>query len=193
MLRQNRAIILKAIKHGESDLIIHALNEEGEYLSLMAKGAMRSKKRFGGGVLEPTHCVKLNYKVGRENNMCFLNEAKLEKDFSGIRRDLDRLNVALHFLQVVRKVSQEGAGEQRALFNILGHALTQLESCSNVQTLKLQFEVKLLHQQGVLPPLADYSDLVRSKLVDVDSIVIPKADLSRIRSSIDSALTGYLG
>ena len=101
---------------------------------LMAKGALKSKKRFGGGVLEPTHCVNISFKEGREGAMSFLNEAKLEKDFAGIRTDLDRLNTAMHFLQVVRKVSQEGYEEQRSLFNILGHALTQLATCSNIQT-----------------------------------------------------------
>ena len=193
MLKKDRAIILKAVNHGESDLIIHALSEHGEFLSLMAKAALKSKKLFGGGVLEPTHCVTVNYKMGREGSMGFLNEAKLEKDFSGIRTNLDRLNMGLHFLQVVRKMSQEGMEDQRSLFNILGHALTQLESCSYIQILKLQFEVKLLHQQGVLPPLADYRELVRKKIVDVDQVVIPKSDLPRIRASVESALNGYLG
>ena len=193
MVEKQRAIILKTIKHSESDLIVHALSETGEFLSLMAKGALRSKKRFGGGVLEPTHCVNLTYKPGREGAMGFLNEAKMEKDFIGLRSDLDRLNMALHFLQVVRKVSQEGAGEQRALFNILGHALSQLEKCTQPQVLKLQFEVKLLHQQGVLPPLADYRELVRKKIVEVDQVEIPKADFRRIRASVESALSGYLG
>ena len=180
------------MKHGESDLIVHALSQDGQFLSLMAKGALKSKKRFGGGVLEATHCVNLSFKEGREGAMSFLNEAKLEKDFAGIRTDLDRLNTAVHFLQIVRKVSQEGYEEQRTLFNILGHALTQLTTCSNIQTLKLQFEVKLLHQQGVLPPLADYKELVRKKLVDVEDIEIPKADFRRIRASIESALNSYL-
>ena len=101
--------------------------------------------------------------------------------------------MALHFLQLIRKVAQEGAEEQRYLFNILGHALSQLEKCSKPSVLKLQFEVKLLHQQGVLPPMADYKSLVKTKIADVEGIEIPKSDFPRIRASIESALNNYLG
>ena len=59
---QNRFIILKKMKYGESDLILHAISMQGEKLSFIARGALKSKKRFGGGVLEPTHFVSFTYK-----------------------------------------------------------------------------------------------------------------------------------
>ena len=62
---QDRFIILKKMKYGESDLIIHALSSAGTKKSFIARAALKSKKRFGGGVLEPSHFVKLTYKPGK--------------------------------------------------------------------------------------------------------------------------------
>ena len=59
---KERAIVLRRLKHGEADLIVHCLNEQGTKVSLFAKSAIKSRKRFGGGVLEPTHLIYICYK-----------------------------------------------------------------------------------------------------------------------------------
>jgi DNA repair protein RecO (recombination protein O) len=75
----------------------------------MARGALKSKKRFSGGILEPSHFVQFTYKQSAgENRINTISEATLINDFKKIRQDYDHLEFALHVLECVSKVSQEG-------------------------------------------------------------------------------------
>lgn len=148
---QERFIILKKMKYAEADLIIHALSVNGEKISLIARGALKSKKRFNGGVLEPTHFVQLNFKQSHEEGKLHtLNEAHLLNDFKKIRRDYDHLEFALHVLETVSRVSQEGDKNSQALFNLLGNTLKAIEDNEHLAVLKMHFYLKFLYQQGVL-------------------------------------------
>ena len=148
---QDRFIILKKMKYGESDLIIHALSSAGTKKSFIARAALKSKKRFGGGVLEPSHFVKLTYKPGKsEDQLNVLNEAQLLDDFKSIRTDYDKLEFALFSLNCVYHVSQEGDFDSHFLFNLLGHTLKNLGEVKNLDRYKLHFCLKLLFQQGVI-------------------------------------------
>ena len=150
---EGHLLILKKIKYSEADLIIHALSQEGEKMSFLARGALRSKKRFGGGVLEPTHHVKLTYSVSPQSDMHTLKEAQLLQGFEQIRTDYDKVEFALSALSVVSQVSMEGDSNSATMYNLLGHLLKKLESVQNPQDLillKVQFYLKFLLQQGVL-------------------------------------------
>lgn len=148
---QDRFIILKKMKYGESDLIIHALSSAGTKKSFIARAALKSKKRFGGGVLEPSHFVKLTYRPSQtESQLNVLNEAQLLDDFKSIRTDYDKLEFALFTLNCVYHVSQEGDFDSHFLFNLLGHTLKNLGEVKNLDRYKLHFCLKLLFQQGVI-------------------------------------------
>lgn len=147
----SKIIILRKIKYGESDLIIHGLTSSGQKLSLIARGALKSKKRFGGGVLEPTHYLQIEYKKSQnENGLSVLEEAQIIRDFHLIRTDYDKIQLALKFLEIISKVAQEGDENSQGIFNLLGHSLSSLENVKNLQLMEMQFFLKLLHQQGVL-------------------------------------------
>jgi len=149
--KQDRFIILKKVKYGEADLIIHALGSNGSKYSFMARSALKSKKRFGGGILEPLHYVTLSYKEPYDSNkMKTLNEAQLIEDFKSIRENYDRLELALFVLNCVSHVSLEGDANSDFLFNLTGHALRAISQCDEVRLLRLHFCLKLLYQQGVI-------------------------------------------
>lgn len=147
---QNRFIILKKIRYAEADLILQALSPLGEKMSFMARAALKSKKRFGGGILEPGNFVQLTYRPSAEGRMHTLKEAALLNAFAGIRQDYDRLEFGLKALEAVGRVSQEGDSTSEFLFNLLGHTLKALETTESVEILRVQFQLKFLLQQGVL-------------------------------------------
>lgn len=139
------------MKYSEADLILHALSPMGEKLSFLARGALKSKKRFSGGILEPSHFVQFTYKQGAgENKLHSLTEAVLLNDFKRIRQDYDHLEFALHVLECVGKVSQEGDKNSDSLFNLLGNTLRAIETCQNISVMKMHFYLKFLYQQGIL-------------------------------------------
>lgn len=149
-------IILKKVKYSEADLIITALSAKGEKKSFLARNALRSKKRFGGGVLEPTHYVKLTF-IDKEDKsqLNILEEAQLVNDFQNLRKNYDLLELSLHALECIQKVSLEGDQNSAALYNLLGHALKNMAKENmvydkDIPILKLQFYLKFLSEQGVL-------------------------------------------
>jgi DNA repair protein RecO (recombination protein O) len=146
-------LILRKVKYGEADLIIQALSHEGEKMSFIARGALRSKKRFGGGVLEPTHHVKIVFVRSPKSELLTMKEAQLLQGFDLIRKDYDKLEFALSALAVVAHVSMEGDNHSSTLYNLLGHLLKRIETTTGTQELdviKVQFYLKFLLQQGVL-------------------------------------------
>lgn len=150
---KNKAILLKKTKYSEADLILQAITPNGQKLSLIARGALKSKKRFGGGILEPTHYLEIQYRTSRtQTNLLVLEEAQLINGFDGLRSDYDRLEVALKILEGVQKVTQEGDEQSHGLFNLVGHTLKALESAQDLNRLQLHFILKLLYQQGILEP-----------------------------------------
>lgn len=149
--KQGRFIILKKIKYGEADLIIHAIGADGAKISFLAKAALKSKKRFGGGILEPLHFVSLSYKEKPDSSqMKTLNEASLIDDFKDLRSDYDKLELGLFILNCVSHVSLEGDENSEFLFNLTGHSLRAATTTTRLKELRLQFCLKFLYQQGVI-------------------------------------------
>lgn len=146
---KEKVIILKKIKYGESDLILQSLTPNGSKISFIARGALKSRKRFGGGVLEPTHYLQVVIRT-QAPKLAVVEEAQVLEDFAQLRSDYDRLTLALEILEMISRVAQEGDQHGENLFNLLGNALRTLEKAHNLQLFKIAFMLKLLHQQGVL-------------------------------------------
>lgn len=150
-LAKSKIILLKKTKYGESDLIVQGITPTGEKLSFIARGALRSKKRFAGGLLEPTHYLEVQYKKPiNAQQLCVMEDALLLDDFQDLRKDYDKLSLALRLVEIIAKVVQEGDSQSESLFNLLGHGLRRLQSIQNTRSFCAHFYIKLLHQQGVL-------------------------------------------
>lgn len=190
---KERFIILRKIKYAEADLIIHALSLKGEKVSFIARGALKSKKRFGGGVLEPTHFVTLTYKKAAEQGQLnVLQEATILNDFPGLRADYDRLEMALHVLECVSKVSQEGDQSSEFLFNLLGHTLKTLESTSDILMLKMHFYLKFLLQQGVVNAEPWMAPFLKANIADVESLRPYRHVVDEELSNVEMMVKHYL-
>lgn len=161
----DKIIILKAFKHSESNLIIYGLNTRGLKLKLIAPSALVSKKRFGGGVLQPTHYVQVTYKASRlDDGLSTLTEASLIEGFEKIRENYERLQVAFYFITLIDKVALEGESHSHTLFDLLGHGLKLLETTSSLELFKLHFELRFLHLQGVLENTPHIKDFIKTPM-----------------------------
>ena len=170
--KQDRFIILKKVKYGEADLIIHALGANGSKYSFMARSALKSKKRFGGGILEPLHYVNLTYRENTDSNKIkTLNEATLIDDFKNIRESYDRLELALFVLNCVSHVSLEGDANSDFLFNLTGNTLRAVGESDELKLLRLHFCLKLLYQQGVISVEPWMSPFLKYNLSDSKQLV----------------------
>lgn len=168
---RTKIILLKKTKYSESDLVLQGITPAGERISMLAKGALKSKKRFGGGILEPTHQIEIQIKKPKqESGLYILEEAVLVNGFEGIRTSYDKIEFALYLVDIISRISQEGDSYSDSLYNLLGHTLTAVEKTEDLHRLKMHFGLKLLYSQGVLDqeawmgpylalPLARHSEL----------------------------------
>ena len=150
-MQKVKAIVLKNQKYKEADLLVRVLTTEGESLHLRAPSALKSKRRFYPGTLEPTHYIAFSYNQATRPHWPILLEAQVLNDFSLLRQSFDRLQVALYCVRLVERVSYSGAGQGEAVFNLLGHTLRLAQGSAQLPLLKLQFELKFLYLQGMLP------------------------------------------
>ncbi len=191
---EDRVFVLRTFKHSESDLIVHALNTKGAKLQLFARSAVKSKKRFGGGALEPTQYLKIQYRPAKsDEGLSDLMDAVIIKSFSGLREDYDRIEVALEIVSLIEKVSFVSLEGSEDLFNLLGNALDSLQNSISPRRLLVQFRIKLLHQQGVLPTDLNFESFMLKSIRDSDSLDLDSKSLERIVQQTKHLLDVYIG
>jgi DNA repair protein RecO (recombination protein O) len=150
-MKEGNFIILKTMAFKEADLIVHALGRGGGKHHFLARSALKSKKRFGGGVLEPMNFVHLSYDTSKQKSEFVpISEGRLLDGFEGIRKDYDRLQVGLSLVKDMFHLAVEGSEESGDLYNLLGNALKKLETTSEIHILQTQFRIKLLFYGGFL-------------------------------------------
>jgi DNA repair protein RecO (recombination protein O) len=190
---EEKIIILRTIRHGEGDLIVHGLTRQGAKMSFFAKSALQSRKRFGGGVLEATHYVHVQFqRSSREDGLHRLLEAQIIKSFEGLRESYERIETALYFVSVVEKLSHEGMVDFETLFDLLGHSLEAAEKSKNLDVLKFQFQTKLLSLQGVLPQIEGIEPLLATSVRDHEAlyqVMPPKASRLHVERSLEKLLS----
>src|SRR5690606_37634421 len=143
---KDKIIVLKVTKYSDSHLMVTGLNQVGAKISAMAPAALKSKKRFGGGVLEPTHFIEIQYeRATQEGRLPVLKEAHILQSFEGLRTDYDKLNLSFYFLKLIDLVAQEDAQDSKSLFSLLGNGLKALEKATDLYSLKMHFEIKFLY------------------------------------------------
>lgn len=194
---KDRVFILKKTRYGDADLILNCLSAKGARLNLFARSALKSKKRFGGGVLEPTHYVHVLYEdkgnSSGENTLQTLKEASLINDFPGLRSDYTRIETGLHFVRLINSVVKEGQVDSIDLFNLLGNALKAAETSDHLDRLHIHFEAKLLANQGMLPIEGPEDEiLMRSPISEHARLPLDERAWGRARGRVKRLLEEYL-
>ena len=196
MNAKEKILVLRTFKHGESDIVVHGLNPLGARMNFFARGGMRSRKRFAGGVLEATHYIEVTYKArpAQDNDpLHTLLEATLIREFPKLRTHYDRLDAALYLLRIVSKLGQQGTVDSPDLFNLLGNALKAAEDSGNLENLKLQFELKLLAAQGILPGDEAFAPWIQSSLAQHEELRADGPQRHWLVTQAHSHLKHYLG
>ncbi|MDE0151733.1 MAG: DNA repair protein RecO [Bdellovibrionales bacterium] len=193
-MKKDKVIVLQNIRHLESHLIVKGLNNQGQVLSFFASFALKSRKRFASGVLEPGGYIEVEYHPSKkEGGWNRLVQANILNKFSKIRKDYDRLDLALHCLKMFNKAGQEGIEGDPELFHLLGNTLTALETSSDLDSLKLFFEIRFLFLQGVLPTeLQNKSVFFESTIKEHNQVDLSRENLPSIHQELKTALHQYL-
>jgi DNA repair protein RecO (recombination protein O) len=147
------ALVLRSIRYGEADRILHLYTLDGGRVSAIAKGVRRARSRFGGR-LEPFSHVRLLLHEGR-GELLTVTSAETIAARKGLREHAAALDSAARACDAVARLF-DGPEANPAVFNLLANelALLDLQPQRATRANQLAFRLKLLVAAGFGPQLA---------------------------------------
>jgi DNA repair protein RecO (recombination protein O) len=153
---KTEGIVLRSLRYGEADRILHVFTPHRGKLGAIAKGVRRSRSRFGGR-LEPFFRVELMLHEGR-SDLLTVTGAQTIEGHARLRANAACLDSASRACDAVTRLFDDG-DPHPDVFNLLCHELALLNSppthpaYATVANL-VAFRLKLLLAAGLAPQLA---------------------------------------
>ncbi|MCX5739362.1 MAG: DNA repair protein RecO [Proteobacteria bacterium] len=171
---ETRAFVLRAVDFGESDRIAHLLTPATSRLTVIAKGAKRSKRRFPG-TLDLFNLLDVRVEQRRANTMGRLEQAKLLDAFDLLRTRPARFALACYIAELVDRLAPEGAGGADAseLYEVVLGAIRVVASREPDARLRALLELRVLAALGLRPELRRCVRCGRD--IDVAALTAPSA------------------
>ncbi|MCU1347990.1 MAG: repair protein RecO, partial [Acidobacteria bacterium] len=150
---KTEAVVLRSIRLGEADRVLHLYTEDRGRVGAVAKGVRRVKSRFGGR-LEPLSRVKLVMHEGR-GDLCTITAADTVHAHASLRESRATIQRATEACEAVLRLF-DSAEPNRPAYNLLCHELALLDGDGALATAaqSLAFRMKLLLAAGFVPELA---------------------------------------
>ncbi|HBN83116.1 MAG TPA: DNA repair protein RecO [Clostridiales bacterium] len=144
-------IVIKSIKYSEQDKIITVLTRDLGRITVMAKGALRSKGNIGI-VTRFLSCSSFCLFKGR--NMFVLKDAEFITTYPNIELDIEKLTYCSHFADMMMDIVQEGQSFPEAIDHFL-YAIIHMNSANpnQYETIRLFFELRSVFIMGYTPRL----------------------------------------
>jgi DNA repair protein RecO (recombination protein O) len=150
---KTEAVVLRSIRYGEADRVLHLYTPERGRVGAVAKGVRRVKSRMGGR-LEPLSRVRLVLHQGR-GELCTISQADTVQAHAGLRERRGSLERATQACEAVLRLLDSTEPNLPA-YNLLCHELALLDSSADAsrRAQALAFRLKLLLAAGFAPELA---------------------------------------
>jgi DNA repair protein RecO (recombination protein O) len=150
---KTEAIVLRSIRYGEADKVLHLYTPEHGRLSAIAKGARRARSRFGAR-LEPFFHVRMMLHESR-GDLHTVTGVDTVAAHSGLREHAATLDAAARACDAVARLF-ESREPHPEVFHLLANQLALLSAGEAHATPAngLAFRLKLLLAAGILPQLA---------------------------------------
>jgi DNA repair protein RecO (recombination protein O) len=147
------AVVLRSMRYGEADRILHLYTPDRGRVSAIAKGVRRAKSRFGGR-LEPYFRLRLVLYQGR-SELLTVTSAETLDGHPRLREHGAALDCASRACDAVGRLF--GDGEPHCgVYNLLANQLALLDAdpARATRANALAFRLKLLLAAGFAPQLA---------------------------------------
>jgi DNA repair protein RecO (recombination protein O) len=151
---RTEAVVLRSIRLGEADRVLHLYTEAHGRVGAVAKGVRKTKSRFGAR-LEPLSHVELVLHRGR-GELQTVTAAQLVHSHREAREDYYRFSVGMIGAEAMLRLFSEEEANERA-FTALTRFLDLLDDAPHtadrppLDPLGLAFQLKLLWLAGYLP------------------------------------------
>lgn len=140
---RTKAVVLRRTNYGEADRILKLLTPEGQ-LSVMARGVRREKSKLAGGI-ELFSVSDITIHSGK-GDLGILTSARIEKFYSTILEDYDRLQFGYEAISLVAKASD--MVDEPAWFDVLVNVYAGLDSQLSPQLVQAWFYLRYADLSG---------------------------------------------
>lgn len=150
---KTEAVVLRSIRFGEADRVLHLYSADRGRLGAVAKGVRRTRSRMGGR-LEPLSRVRLVLHEGR-GDLCTVSAVDTVSSHPGLRERRQSLERASQACESILRLL-DSAEPNSAAYHLLCNQLALLDAQPDAATRaqSLAFRVKLLLAAGFAPELA---------------------------------------
>lgn len=148
---KSEAIVLRSMRYGEADRILHLYTPHRGRVSAIAKGVRKAKSRFGGR-LEPFFHVDGMFHEGR-SDMLTVTGATTVTAHAHLRADGPALDAAARACDAVSRLFATD-DPHPGVFHLLANELALLDGGAHATAANgLAFRLKLLLAAGIAPQL----------------------------------------
>jgi len=150
---KTQAVVLRSIRYGEADRILHLYTPHRGRVGAIAKGVRRTRSRFGGR-LEPFFRLDLVLHEGR-GELLTVTAAETVDGYARLRADGGALDAAARACDAVSRLFETDEAHPE-VYNLLCNELALLDGdpARATRTNQLAFRLKLLLAAGFAPQLA---------------------------------------
>ena len=190
-VKKEKGFVLKAFVINERDRVVVLLNEQGQKVSLIAKGGNNLKSRFQGK-LEPFCFVLVNYFDSEKKGLKPLNEVELIENLQGwVKGDMKKF-LSLSFLTEAADRFVYEKEKNPRIFRLINHVISSLKKGVDLRLGISYFSVWILKLSGLLkdfeeeiPCLNEILEKPLDKLNCKDTKVIFELGMDLISKSSD--------
>ena len=148
-LKRSSAFVLRSMKYGESDRIVTFFTKDFGKLTGIAKGAVRSRKRFGG-VLEPLTEVFVTYEEKEGRELGRIDNCDLIESHVRSQEDIRVYYAFSYMAELVELFSSYNEADER-FYRLLRAVIHSIEQKAALPLCIRYFELWVLKLQGILP------------------------------------------
>lgn len=149
---KTEAVVLRSIRFGEADRVLHLYSEDRGRVGAIAKGVRRVRSRFGGR-LEPLCRARLILHEGR-GELCTVTSAETVNAHAALRERRDSLERGAQACDAVLRLF-DSSEPNRPAYNLLCQELRLLDAdpAAATRAQAIAFRLKLLLAAGFAPEL----------------------------------------
>lgn len=143
-----QGIVIYKEDYSEADARIVVFTDSVGIMNLYIKGIRKTKKRDIAAVDILSYS---KFSLIRKNDMYNLSDFELINDFTGIKKDLEKLSLVFYVLDVVKKIFLEEE-PRKAEFNLLKNVLNYIETENKKENQLLViafFLFKIIKSEGI--------------------------------------------
>ncbi len=162
---KSKAIVLQAIKYGDSSLVVKMLTEEEGIQSFMAKGVFGKKSKMKAALFQNMTLLDIVAEIGN-NSLGFIKEATLSHYYKSISTDIKKTTIILFVSELLSKSITESETDT-ALFEHVYNSMIWLDDAtSDYVNFPIEFALMLSKYLGFYPNFDTYSEGSSFDLLD---------------------------